>query len=193
MKRNVAILISGRGSNMNALIAAAGRPDYPARIVGVISNRVNAPGLEAARNHGIPTAVHVLADHDSKTATDAAITKTLEGWNTQIVCLAGFMRILGDEFTRRWQNRLINIHPSLLPRFKGLDTHRRALEAGEKLHGCSVHFVIPELDAGPVIAQSKVPVLPGDTARSLEERVLRAEHDLYPRALEKLCRQADTI
>ncbi|MCF6302267.1 MAG: phosphoribosylglycinamide formyltransferase [Devosiaceae bacterium] len=185
-KKRVAILISGRGSNMSALIEATKAADYPARIIGVISNNASAPGLKIAKEHHLPTAVHQLASYTDKNATDNAITKTLEEWKTDIVCLAGFMRILSDDFATRWHNRLINIHPSLLPEYKGLNTHARALEAGDKTHGCTVHHVVAELDAGPIILQHNVPILPGDTIQTLEKRVLAAEHILYPRALHSL-------
>ncbi len=185
LRKRVAILISGRGSNMSALIEAARAPDYPAEIVGIISNRAAAEGLEIARRESLPVAVHSLKNYPDEIATDRAISQTLESWGVDMVCLAGFMRILSAQFTQRWQDRLINIHPSLLPKFKGVDTHRRAIDAGEKKHGCSVHFVVPELDAGPVIARSSVPVLPGDTPETLADRVLLAEHRLYPRALKK--------
>ncbi len=191
-RKRVAILISGRGSNMSALIEAASTPDYPAKIVGVISNRASAEGLGIVQKLGLPVAVHSLKNYPDKIAADRAISKTLEGWDVDMVCLAGFMRILSAEFTLAWQGRLINIHPSLLPKFKGVDTHRRAIEAGEKTHGCSVHFVVPELDAGPVIAQSSVPVLPDDTPETLSERVLTAEHKLYPLALKQVLARADT-
>lgn len=182
-KKRAGILISGRGSNMEALIAAATRPDYPVEIAGVISNKPSAAGLETAKAAGIPTAVHPLKSYPDKVAADAAITGTLESWEAEIVCLAGFMRILSTEFAEHWLGRVINIHPSLLPKHKGLDTHQRALDAGDKVHGCSVHFVVPELDAGPVILQAEVPVLAGDDADALAARVLAEEHRIYPEAL----------
>lgn len=185
-QKRVGILISGRGSNMRALIEAAQLADFPAEIVGVISNRASAEGLAFAAQAGIATAVLPLKDFADKSAADAAITATLEEWRVEVVCLAGFMRILTAEFATHWLGRAINIHPSLLPKFKGLDTHRRAIAAGENCHGCSVHFVVPELDAGPVIAQAEVPVLPGDDAATLAARVLAEEHRLYPAALRKL-------
>ena len=185
-KKRVAILISGRGSNMSALISAAQATDFPAKIVGVISNKPDAAGLKIAQNHGLFTATHALKSYADKTATDRAITANLEQWGAHIVCLAGFMRIVGDEFAKHWQGRLINIHPSLLPKYKGLNTHQRALDAGDKMHGCTVHHVVPELDAGPAIMQREVPVLPDDTHETLENRVLKAEHLLYPQALAKL-------
>lgn len=182
-KKRVGILISGRGSNMEALIAAARDPEYPAEIVGVISNKLSAGGLETAQAAGIPVAVHPLKSYPDKVSADAAITETLESWDVEIVCLAGFMRILSKEFAEHWLERAINIHPSLLPKHKGLDTHQRALDAGDKVHGCTVHFVVPELDAGPVILQAEVPVLPGDDAAELAARVLVEEHRIYPQAL----------
>lgn len=185
-EKRVAILISGRGTNMQALIETAMEPDFPAQIVGVISNKPNAPGLKIAMSHNLPTAVHPLKSYPDKDATDAAITQTLEEWHTDIVCLAGFMRILTDKFALHWQGRLINIHPSLLPKYKGLNTHQRALGANDKTHGCTVHHVVPELDAGPIIMQTQVPVFPDDTAQTLEQRVLTEEHRLYPKALAKL-------
>ncbi|VAW15292.1 Phosphoribosylglycinamide formyltransferase [hydrothermal vent metagenome] len=185
-KKRVAILISGRGSNMSALIRAAKQPGFPAEIAGIISNKASAAGLEIAQNENLPTAIHQLKNFAGKDACDAAITKTLLEWQVDIVCLAGFMRILSARFTRHWQGKLINIHPSLLPKFKGLDTHQRALEAGESKHGCSVHFVVPELDAGPVIARSVIDVLPDDTPDTLAARILVEEHKTYPKALEQL-------
>lgn len=185
-KKRVGILISGRGSNMEALIEAARAPDYPAKIAGIISNRPDAGGLDIARQNGIATAIHQLKSYPDKIAADAAITKTLESWGVDYICLAGFMRVLSEEFVRRWMGRLVNIHPSLLPRFKGLNTHRRAINAGETRHGCSVHFVVPEMDAGPVFIQTEVPVLPGDTPETLGERVLGVEHRTYRDALKQL-------
>ena len=185
-KKRVAILISGRGSNMSALIEAAKQPGFPAEIAGIISNKASAPGLEIAQSENLPTAIHQLKNFPDKDACDAAITKTLLDWRVDIVCLAGFMRILSAQFTRHWQGKLINIHPSLLPKFKGLDTHQRALDAGEKEHGCSVHFVVPELDAGPVIARSIIDVLPADNAETLAARILVEEHKTYSLALEQL-------
>ncbi len=188
-KKRVAILISGRGSNMAALVKAAQAEDYPAQIVGVISNNPLALGLEFAKFHNIPTAVHQLKSHPNKQLADQAITATLQNWQANIVCLAGFMRILSDDFADQWQGKLINIHPSLLPKYKGLNTHQRALDAGDKTHGCTVHHVVPELDAGPIIMQSEISILPDDTALSLEQRLLAVEHKLYPAALASLAHQ----
>lgn len=185
-KKRVAILISGRGSNMTALINAAKSPDYPAEIIGVFSNRAAAPGLDVARAEGISTATLAQSSFTSRLAFEEALTETLEGWNTDIVCMAGFMRILTPEFTNRWLGRAINIHPSLLPAYKGLDTHARALADGVAEAGCTVHFVTPGLDEGPAILQARVPVHPGDTPDDLAARVLVEEHRLYPEALRLL-------
>jgi phosphoribosylglycinamide formyltransferase 1 len=182
-KRRVAILISGRGSNMLSLIEAARDPDYPAEIVGVLSNRPEATGLSRARDAGV--AVHCI-DHKAyadRETFERDFDAALARHEPDILCLAGFMRMLTPWLIERWQARMINIHPSLLPLFKGLHTHRRALEAGMRIHGCSVHYVVPELDSGPIIAQAAVPVLPGDTEDTLSARVLRQEHVLYPLAL----------
>jgi formyltetrahydrofolate-dependent phosphoribosylglycinamide formyltransferase len=178
-----AVLISGRGSNMTALIAAASDPGFPAEIVGVISDRADAAGLGIAKARGIATQVVPRTDHPSKQAHDAAIDKALSGLNAEIVALAGYMRILSPSFVGKWQGRMINIHPALLPALKGLQTHERALAAGLRIHGCTVHFVTPEMDDGPIIAQAAVPVMVGDDAGTLAARVLRAEHQLYPMAL----------
>jgi phosphoribosylglycinamide formyltransferase-1 len=187
-KKRVAILISGRGSNMSALIKAAKAADYPAEIVGVLSNRAAAKGLETAAAEGIATRSLAQSNFESREAFDAAITEVLQDWQADIVCLAGFMRILSPEFATRWQGRMINIHPSLLPLYKGLDTHARALADGATRHGCTVHFVTPGLDEGPSILQAEVPVLPGDTPESLAARILVEEHRIYPQALAILAR-----
>ena len=187
-RKRVAILISGRGSNMSALIEAAKAPDYPAEIVGVLSNRAAAAGLETAAANGIPTRALAQSSFPSREAMDKAITAVLESWGVEIVCLAGFMRLLSPEFTARWLGRMINVHPSLLPLFKGLHPHEQALAAGVSEHGWSVHFVTPGMDEGQVILQTRIPVLPGDTPEALAARVLVEEHRLYPRALAKLAR-----
>ena len=183
-KKRVAVLISGRGSNMTALIEAAGAPDYPAEIVLVASNRPQAAGLSRAREAGIPTA---LVDHTAfggdRQAFEQALDATLEAHRIEIVCLAGFMRLLSPWFVSRWSGRLLNIHPALLPQFKGLHTHRRALEAGVTRHGATVHFVAVEMDSGPIVLQDSVPVIEGDTEATLAQRVLQLEHRLYPQAL----------
>ena len=183
MKKRVAILISGRGSNMRALIEAAAQKDYPAEIVLVISNVADAGGLDFAKQHGIATEVIAHGKFPSREIFDNAIDQRLEAANADIVCLAGFLRLLSPRFTEKWRGRMINIHPSLLPAFKGLHTHRRALESGAKVHGCTVHFVEPELDSGPIILQAEVRVQPGDDEDMLAARVLAEEHRLYPQAL----------
>ena len=186
-RKRVAILISGRGSNMMALIEAAKAPDYPAEIALVVSNVPDAAGLAHARDAGIATE---LVEHkpfgNDREAFDRAVHAALATHRIDLVCLAGFLRILTPWFVSQWNGRLVNIHPSLLPAFKGLDTHARALAAGVKTHGATVHFVVPELDSGPVIAQEMVPVLPGDTPESLAARVLQAEHRVYPLALKRV-------
>jgi phosphoribosylglycinamide formyltransferase 1 len=182
-RKRVAILISGRGSNMTALVEAARDPAYPAEIVGVFSNRADAPGLQYAWLAGIPTEVRSHKDFADREAFDAEIQSILEGWNTEIVCLAGFMRIFSTGFAAKWTGRMLNIHPSLLPLFKGLKPQQQALDAGVTESGCTVHWVIPELDDGPTILQRKVPVLPGDTADTLAARILVEEHKAYPDAL----------
>jgi phosphoribosylglycinamide formyltransferase 1 len=183
-KKRVAVLISGRGSNMTALIEAAQAKDYPAEIALVVSNRPDAAGLERAREAAIATAV---VDHQpfgkDREAFERALDDELRKRGIEIVCLAGFMRLLTSWFIGRWRGRILNIHPALLPEFKGLDTHRRALEAGVKRHGATVHFVVEETDAGPVISQQSVPVLQGDTEATLAARVLEIEHRIYPEAL----------
>ncbi|MBK8458252.1 MAG: phosphoribosylglycinamide formyltransferase [Phyllobacteriaceae bacterium] len=185
-KKRVAILISGRGSNMAALIEAARDPAYPAEIVGVLSNVAGAGGLERAARAGIATATLAQQTFAAKAEHEAAVTARLEAWGVEIVCLAGYMRLLSAAFVERWAGRLINIHPSLLPAFKGLDTHARALAAGAAEHGCTVHFVTAEMDGGPVIAQARIKVLGNDTPETLAARVLLEEHRLYPEALRLL-------
>jgi phosphoribosylglycinamide formyltransferase-1 len=184
MKKRVAVLISGRGSNMTALIAAAKAEDYPAEIVLVVSNRPEAAGLARARAEGVATAaVDHAAFGGDREAFERALDAALEAHRIDLVCLAGFMRLLTPWFVTRWTGRMLNIHPSLLPQFKGLHTHRRALEAGVKKHGATVHFVVPEMDAGPIVAQDWVTVRDGETEGTLAERVLEIEHRIYPRAL----------
>jgi phosphoribosylglycinamide formyltransferase-1 len=182
-KRRVAILISGRGSNMSALIEAARDPAYPAEIALVLSNRADAGGLAHAAEAGIATTVISHRDYADKRAFEAALDARLRESGIEVVCLAGFMRLLSPWFVDAWRDRTINIHPSLLPSFKGLDTHARALEAGVRMHGCTVHVVRAEMDDGPIIAQAAVPVSSHDTPESLSARVLVAEHRLYPHAL----------
>ena len=182
-RKRVAILISGRGTNMGALIRAAAKPDYPAEIVLVLSSRPDAAGLARAAEAGIATAVVDAKELGDRAAFEAAIDAELDAARAEIVCLAGFMRLLSEEFVHRWRDRLINIHPSILPAFQGLNTHQRAIAAGVKLHGCTVHFVRAAMDAGPIIAQAAVPVLANDTPDDLAARVLGAEHRIYPAAL----------
>ena len=184
VKKRVAVLISGRGSNMAALIEAAKAPEFPAEIALVLSNRPDAAGLAHAREAGIAAAVvdHAAQGKDRE-AFERAMQAVLEKNRIDLVCLAGFMRLLTPWFVGRWDGRLLNIHPALLPAFKGLDTHARALAAGVKIHGASVHFVVPEMDFGPIIAQGAVPVRDDDTPATLAARVLEVEHRIYPLAL----------
>ena len=185
-RKRVVVLISGRGSNMRALIEAAASPNYPAEIVGVISNRPNAAGLAYAENAGIPTKVIAKTDYPDPALQEAALERALKAFNADLICLAGYMRLLTEHFVARWSGRMINIHPSLLPLFKGLRPHQQALASGVRLHGCTVHFVTFEMDSGPIIAQASVPVLSGDDEKALSTRVLAAEHRLYPIALRLL-------
>lgn len=187
-RKRVVILISGRGSNMEALIQAAKSPGYPAEIVGVFANKPDAEGLQSAAAQGIATAWRWHKDFPSRIGFELALGDVLKLWRPDIVALAGFMRLLTPEFTRKWQGRLINIHPSLLPLHKGLHTHEQALSDGVKEHGCTVHFVTPGMDEGPIILQARVPVLKGDTAESLGARVLVEEHRIYPEALALVAR-----
>jgi phosphoribosylglycinamide formyltransferase-1 len=186
-RRRVGILISGRGPNMRALIEAGQADDYPGEIALVISNEPDAAGLEFARAHGIATATINHRDFTNREAFADALDGALRAAKVEIVCLAGFMRLLADNFVERWRGRMINIHPSLLPALKGLHTHARALAEGATKHGCKVHFVVPELDAGPAILQAEVAVLPGDDEQSLAARVLKEEHRIYPEALRLVC------
>lgn len=179
-----AVLISGRGSNMAALLAAAADPSYPAEIVLVLSNRADAAGLVHAAACGVPTAIVESRPFGrDREGFERRMEAELARHGVELLALAGFMRVLTEGFCARWRDRLVNIHPSLLPAFKGLDTHERALEAGVRLHGCTVHLVRPGVDEGPILAQAAVPVLAGDTAVSLGARVLEQEHRLYPAAL----------
>ena len=183
MRKRVVVLISGRGSNMAALAEAVGDPAYPAQIVAVISDKQDARGLNAAAALGIEAKAITHADYPTKAALDGALDAELTRLKADIVCLAGYMRLLSPQFTQKWAGKLINIHPSLLPLYPGLDTHNRALESGMRVHGCTVHFVTAEMDAGPIIAQAAVPILPDDSEETLSRRVLEAEHELYPLAL----------
>jgi phosphoribosylglycinamide formyltransferase 1 len=181
--KTIVVLISGRGSNMEAIDRASRDEDWPARVVAVISNRADGAGLGYARRHGIAAEVVEHRGYASRDAFDAALAERIDGYAPDVVALAGFMRILGADFVRRYAGRMLNIHPSLLPAFTGLDTHRRAIDAGCKVAGATVHFVTPELDHGPIVAQAAVPVLAGDTAATLAARVLEREHAMYPRAV----------
>lgn len=181
-RRRVAVLVSGRGSNLGALIEASRDADYPAEIVYVASDR-EAGGVALAAKAGLVAEALPFSDYEDRGAFEAALQERLELHEVDLVCLAGFMRLLSGKFVDVWRDRLLNIHPSLLPSFRGLDTHARALAAGVKLHGCTVHFVRPEMDEGPIIAQGAVPVLKDDTEAKLAARVLAVEHRLYPRAL----------
>ena len=185
-KARTAILISGRGSNMMALVEAARDPAYPAEVVCVVSNRADAKGLDFAAANGIAAKVIDHKAFATREAFEAALDDYLRSMSVEIIALAGFMRVLTAGFIARWEGRMINIHPSLLPAYKGLHTHERAIADGAKTHGCSVHLVTPELDAGPVLLQAEVPVLPGDTPDTLSARVLREEHRIYPQALAML-------
>ena len=181
--KNIVILISGRGSNMEAIVRACAAEGWPARVAAVISNRADAAGLGFAQANGIATAVVDHTGFDSRAAFDAQLAERVDAFRPDVVALAGFMRILTPGFVQRYDGRLVNIHPSLLPLFPGLHTHQRAIDAGCKVAGASVHFVTADLDHGPIIGQAIVPVLPDDTERSLAARVLAQEHMLYPRAI----------
>jgi phosphoribosylglycinamide formyltransferase 1 len=187
MKRRVAILISGRGSNMVALIQAASLADFPAEIVLVVSNRADALGLAKAKASGIPSLVIESKPFgDNRAGFETVLQSTLDQHGVELICLGGFMRLFTAEFARRWYGRMLNIHPSLLPSFPGLDPHGQALRAGVKISGATVHFVIPETDAGPVVMQGAVPVSDRDTVETLSERILEVEHRIYPDALRLL-------
>ncbi|AMU06139.1 phosphoribosylglycinamide formyltransferase [Burkholderia cenocepacia] len=181
--KKLVILISGRGSNMEAIVRACAQERWPAEIAAVIANRPDAAGLAFAASHGVATAVVDHRSFDGRDSFDAALAAEIDRFSPDLVVLAGFMRILTPAFVRRYEGRLLNIHPSLLPSFKGIHTHQQALDAGVALHGASVHFVIPELDSGAIVAQGAVPVRAGDDAAALAQRVLAVEHVLYPRAV----------
>jgi phosphoribosylglycinamide formyltransferase-1 len=182
-RKRVGVLISGRGSNLQALIDACGQADFPAEIVTVISNRPNVFGLERARQAGIPAVTLDHKAYKSRAGFDEALDAALREAGVELICSAGFMRLLTSDFVEAWRDRQLNIHPSLLPAFRGLHPHERALEAGVRLAGATVHFVRAEMDAGPIVLQAAVPVLTDDTPESLAARVLEAEHVIYPRAL----------
>lgn len=183
LKKRVAVFISGSGSNLQALLDAASASEYPAEISLVLSNKADAYGLERANKAGVPTVVISHKDYPTREAFDDAMDAELAKANIEIVCLAGFMRLLSEPFVRKWQGRMLNIHPSLLPDYRGLHTHARALADGAGKAGCTVHFVTPELDGGPIISQAEVPILSGDTGEVLAARVLAQEHKIYPQAL----------
>lgn len=181
--KNIVILISGRGSNMEALVRARKEQAWPARIAAVISNTEKAAGLATAEKAGIFTRAVVKRAGEDRPSYDARLAETIDRHQPDLLVLAGFMRILTAEFVRHYEGRIVNIHPALLPAFTGLNTHARAIEAGVRLHGATVHFVTPELDAGPIIAQAAVPVMPDDTEEALAARVLQQEHRLYPQVV----------
>lgn len=185
-RTKIGVLISGRGSNLQALIDACAAADFPAEIVLVISNRPKAYGLKRAKEAGIPHAVINHDDFASRDEFESEMDRALRDAGAELVCLAGFMRILNPEFVNRWRDRILNIHPSLLPAFKGLHVHERVLEAGVRFSGCTVHIVRSELDDGPIVNQAVVPVLPDDTSKSLAARILEFEHRLYPEAVRLL-------
>lgn len=185
--KRLGVLISGRGSNLQALIDACASPGYPAHIGLVLSNKADALGLERAKSSGIQTAVVEHKKFADRESFEKALTVVLEEAKIELVCLAGFMRILTPYFVEQWRDRVVNIHPSLLPSFKGVDTHERALSAGVKVHGCSVHYVRPEMDGGPIIGQAAIPVLANDDFATLGARVLKAEHALYPACVRAIC------
>lgn len=187
-KKRTAVLISGRGSNMQALVQAARQPDYPAEIALVISNRPEAPGLAWAKEQGIPAVALDHKRYESREHFEGQLTSMLSLSKIDLIALAGFLRLMTPAFVESWSGRMINIHPSLLPSFKGLHTHEQVLAAGVKITGCTVHFVSAEMDEGPIIAQSAVPVMPEDTASQLAARVLISEHKIYPAALAAVAR-----
>jgi phosphoribosylglycinamide formyltransferase-1 len=182
-KLKVAVLISGRGSNLKALLDACDTPNFPAEIVHVISNKKTAKGLRYAEEYGVPYEVISHKDFENRTDFDMKLHEHIKKSGAEFICLAGFMRVLSADFVNLWEDRLVNIHPSLLPSFKGVDTHKRALETGVKYHGCTVHFVRPDVDSGPIIVQEVVPVLDDDTEETLSARALEKEHIAYRRAL----------
>lgn len=189
MRKRVAIFISGRGSNMMSLINASKMPDYPADIVLVISDNADADGLIFAKKNNIPAVVVTKKEYAHKTDYDNALDLTCKNHHIDIICLAGFMRLLSADFCDKWTGKMINIHPSLLPAFRGLDTHKRAIECGVKFSGCSVHYVTAGMDEGDIIAQAALKIMPSDTADTLSKRILKLEHTLYPNVLKTICTQ----
>lgn len=188
-KLKLAIFISGRGSNMRSIMRACEYPDFPAEISVVLSNRPNSEGLDLANQAGIPTEVVDHKQYDTREAFEDEIQERLQNYDVDMIVLAGFMRILTASFVEQWPDQIINIHPSLLPDYKGLNTHERAISDGQKEAGCTVHFVIPDLDSGPIIAQRRVPIKNGDTPDSLAARVLEQEHEIYPEAIKLIAQQ----
>ncbi|MBL4906822.1 MAG: phosphoribosylglycinamide formyltransferase [Sneathiella sp.] len=182
----IAILISSRGTNMQALVKACEADGFPAEVVTVLSNNPDAAGLDFAKKHNIDTKVINHRDYEDRESFDTDVSDYLSSKKVDLICLAGFMRLLTSDFVNRWRDRIINIHPSLLPAFKGLHVHERALESGTRFTGCTVHFVRPEMDDGPIISQAVVPILAGDTADSLAARILVQEHRIYPHALKMI-------
>ncbi len=187
-RKKLAVLLSGRGSNMEAILAATQNPDFPAEICLVISDNASAAGLQTARSANIEALAFERNDYISRADHEKAIMQAIDDAEAELICLAGFMRILSAEFTDNYQGRLINIHPSLLPKYKGLDTHQRALDAGDNEHGCTVHYVNSEMDGGEIIAQAQVPVYENDTADTLSARVLIEEHKLYSKVIADLAK-----
>jgi phosphoribosylglycinamide formyltransferase-1 len=192
-KLKLGVLISGRGSNLQALIDACAAADYPAEIVLVVSNRPDAMGLERAQAAGIPTGIIEHTDYEDRESFDRDVDAALRDAGAQLICLAGFMRLLSTWFVEQWPDHVVNIHPSLLPAFKGTDPHAQALAMGVKLTGCTVHFVRSEMDAGPIIMQAAVPILPNDDEDSLAARVLIAEHQCYPTAIRMIAEGSVTV
>ena len=186
-EKSIVVLISGSGSNLQAIIDAIGSGQIHGRISAVLSNKAGVLGLERAEKAGIPQIVINHKDYDDRDSFDAAMQEAIDAYNPDLIVLAGFMRILTPGFVRHYQGRMFNIHPSLLPRYKGLNTHQRALDAGDKQHGCTVHFVTEELDGGPLAIQAPIPVLDNDTADSLQQRIHGSEHKIYPLAVEWFC------
>lgn len=189
MALRIAVLISGRGSNMQALVDACRDPGFPAEVALVVSNEPQARGLAWAKEAGVPTTVINHRDFPDRESFELALDEALGASGVDLICLAGFMRLLGDEFVNKWRDRLINIHPSLMPAFKGLNTHERVIKLGARFTGCTVHFVRPEMDDGPIIVQAVVPVRPGDTPEILADRVLAVEHRIYPLAVRLIAEQ----
>ncbi|EJF90926.1 phosphoribosylglycinamide formyltransferase [Bartonella vinsonii subsp. arupensis OK-94-513] len=193
MKKRIIVFISGNGSNMVALAKASQQKEYPAEIIAVICDNPHAAGIEKARNNNFPTHVIDRKNYPAKEAHEEAILTILAQYQPDLLCFAGYMRLVSPHFVKLYEGRILNIHPSLLPSFKGLNTHERALQAGVKITGCTVHLVTEDMDAGKILAQAAVPVCPNDTAESLAQRVLKAEHKLYPEALKVFIEESEKI